>query len=77
LDQAFHFPQCPGPKLIPARIVSPPKLFAFAAEQAFRPQAIVPAAQLAQFQPERPVVIRTPYGTALPKMLDHLMRLFC
>jgi len=58
------------------RVVGPAQFLSLAADRTGRQQIVIAATKLAQFEPERPIVIRTSDTNALPKLLYDLMRLF-
>jgi len=74
---SFNFVPRPRAEAVPLRIVAAPKFLSLAADRALRVQAVIAAVKLLQFQFERPVVVRTPDNSILPKLLHDLILLFC
>jgi len=65
----------PSAKSVSQWVVAASESLALAANRAFGVQIVIATVQPAQFQLERPIVVRTSDRTVLPELLHDLMRL--
>ena len=74
--QVPDFISRPPAKRVSQWVVAASKSIALAANRALGVQIVIATVQPAQFQPERPIVLRTSDCTVLPELPHDLMRLF-
>jgi len=73
--QFLNFVSRPSAKSVSQWVVAASESLALAANRALGVQIVIATVQPAQFQLERPIVVRTSDCTVLPELLHDLMRL--